>query len=174
MLVYSCDEAFPRHAATVEAADGPTLKKVTAMSVGDRLAQPIEVQVDDVFRLYREEFPLIMRDLADADGPIVVEGAALLPELVAGQRIPRDRALWIVPTEDFQHRHYRLRGWAHDLLAATADPDLAFRRWMRRDAAFARLVAGQARALGYPVITVDGTTGVDDVAAEITKLLPAA
>ncbi|MBG0563999.1 hypothetical protein [Actinoplanes aureus] len=163
--LYSCDDAFERHAAA-----GPTLKKVTAMNIGDRLAQPIEVQVGDVVRLYREEFPLILADLGNA-GARVVEGAALLPELLAGIGVPREQAVWIVPTEEFQHRHYRQRAWAHELLASLARPDQAFTRWMRRDIAFARLVADQARDLGYPVIVVDGTTSATQVAAAVHELL---
>ena len=167
--LYACDDAFERHAATIEPAAGPTLKKVTAMTIEDRLAQPIEVQVGDVFRLYREEFPLILQDLGDAAAPVLVEGAALLPELLAGRNVPPERAVWIVPTEDFQRRHYRQRTWAHRLLASAADPERAFLRWMRRDAAFARLIAEQAGKLGYPVITVDGTTSATDIAAGITR-----
>jgi len=55
--LYRCDDAFARHAAVVEPAAGPTLKKVAAMPVGERLGQPIEVQVGDVVRACREEFP---------------------------------------------------------------------------------------------------------------------
>jgi 2-phosphoglycerate kinase len=168
--LYRCDDAFARHAAVVEPAAGPTLKKVTAMPIGDRLAQPIEVQVGDVVRGYREEFPLIVQDLAGA-GPILVEGAALLPDLLAGLDVPRNRAVWMVPAEDFQRHHYRRRQWAHDLLASLVDADGAFDRWMRRDAVFARLVAEQARRLGYPVVSVDGTAEPADVAASVEDLL---
>ncbi|GIE77105.1 hypothetical protein Aph02nite_30550 [Actinoplanes philippinensis] len=149
--VYSCDDAFARHAD-----GGPVLRKVTAMGVGERLAQPVEVQVDDVFALYREEFPLILDDLRDAVDGTVAEGAALLPELLAGIGVPAGRAVWIVPTVDFQVRHYRARAWAHELLAGLDRPDLAFDRWMRRDALFAERVARQARDLGYRVIVADG------------------
>ncbi|WP_433797319.1 hypothetical protein [Actinoplanes sp. CA-252034] len=149
--VYSCDDAFDRHAD-----GGPALRKVTSMSVGDRLAQPVEVQVDDVFRLYREEFPLILDDLRDTGDGTIAEGAALLPELLAGIGVPRERAVWIVPTEDFQIRHYRQRPWAYELLAGLDEPQVAFDRWMRRDALFAERVAAQARELGYRVIVADG------------------
>lgn len=106
-----------------------------------------------------------------ASGPILVEGSAPLPELLADRDVPRDRAPWIVPTKDFQHRHYGQRKWAHDLLASTADPERAFARWMHRDATFAQFVADQARELGYPVITVDGTASAADVAATVENLL---
>jgi hypothetical protein len=79
--LYSCDDAFERHAAAITAMHGPTLKKVTTWSVAQRLAQPVEVQVADTLQLYREEFPLITVALRV---PLVVEGAALLPELLAG------------------------------------------------------------------------------------------
>lgn len=42
---------------------------------------------------------------------------------------------------------------------------------MHRDAVFAQLVASQARTLGYPVITVDGTTSATGVAAAVEDLL---
>ena len=171
MRLYSCDDAFERHAAAVGPAAGPTLKKVTAMSFDDRLAQPLEVQVGDVSRLYREEFPLILQDLSDTGEPILVEGAALLPELLADRNVPADRAVWMVPTEDFQRRHYRQRTWASDMLASTVDPERAFIRWMQRDAAIALLIADHARELGYPVITVDGTADAAGIAAAVDDLL---
>ncbi|MFI5907470.1 hypothetical protein [Dactylosporangium sp. NPDC051541] len=161
VAVYSCDDAFDRHADA-----GPTLRKVTAMSVADRLAQPIDVQVEDVFELYREEFPLIRADLATgAYG--VAEGAALLPQLLHSIAVPADRAVWLVPTEQFQRHWYATRPWAQALVAQTPEPERSFDRWMRRDATFARLVAAQARDLGYRVITVDGTRTAGAIAAAV-------
>lgn len=168
---YSCDDAFGRHAATIQPPAGQTLRRLTAMAIGDRLAQPIDVQVDDVFRAYREEFPLVVRDLRDFGGVVVAEGAALLPELLAAIGVPPDRAVWIVPTEGFQRRHYRQRAWVHDLLAPVSGAEDAFDRWMSRDASFARLVAAQARELGYRVITVDGTVPAAEIAATVDEML---
>jgi hypothetical protein len=121
-------------------------------------------------QLYREEFPLITQDLAALGVPLVVEGAALLPELLAGLRIPVDRAVWIVPALEFQVAHYTLRTWAQELVHETADPDAAFRRWMQRDARFAAAVADQARALGYRVVVTDGSRSVQDTAEEAYTL----
>ncbi|WP_328475652.1 hypothetical protein OHA21_19885 [Actinoplanes sp. NBC_00393] len=95
----------------------------------------------------------------------------MLPELLAGAGVPRDQAVWLVPTEDFQRHHYRQRTWARDLLAAAPDPEAAFDRWMQRDALFARRVAVQARNLGYPIIIVDGTTDAGHIATTVDGLL---
>jgi hypothetical protein len=169
--IYSCDEAFGQHAGEVDSQAGPTLRKVLTLDIGDRLDQPIDVQVEDVFRLYREEFPLIVRDLAAIRGGVVVEGAALLPELLAAHRIPPEHAVWLVPTEDFQRWHYERRGWAHDFLAGRPELEDLFDRWMRRDAHFAVLVAQQARELGYQVIVVDGSAAAKKIAATVDTLV---
>ncbi|MBM2619858.1 hypothetical protein JIG36_30540 [Actinoplanes sp. LDG1-06] len=151
--LHSCDDAFDRH---MEVAG------FSVMPVGERLAQPIAVQVEKVFRMYRAEFPLILDELPD---PAVVEGAALLPSLVSAAGVPPSCAVWIVPTEAFQRHHYGQRGWALDLVAGL--PPTAFDRWMRRDAQFAVRVAAEARSLGYRVITVDGTVAIAELAADV-------
>ena len=156
--LYSCDDAFDRHAALA----GPTMRKVTTMPVGDRLAQPVDVQVADVFRVYREQFPLIRAELPD---PAVIEGAALLPSLLTAESVPPGRAVWLVPTPAFQRHHYERRPWAGDLL--TGLPASAFDRWMQRDERFATRVATEARSLGYRVLTIDGTVPPAEIAADV-------
>ena len=157
--LYSCDDAFDRHAGAVTAQLGPTLKKVTSLPVEQRLAQRIDVQVADVFRLAREEWPQILNDLEHLAGNVVVEGAALLPELLVAIGVTPDHAMWVVPTESFQRRHYARRAWVRELVQNTTDPDIAFDRWMQRDAQFATEVATQARELGYHVlVTTDGSS----------------
>ncbi|MGK5683380.1 hypothetical protein [Actinoplanes sp. URMC 104] len=168
--VYSCDDAFDRHVAQAGAA-GPTLRRVAGMSAGDRLRRPIAVQVGDVFGLYREEFPLIEADLAGLPGPVVAEGAALLPELVAARGVPPERAVWLVPTERFQREHYARRRWAWSLLGEEQQPEVLFERWMCRDARFASVVAGQARERGYRVVVVDGSLGVGATIEAVAEVM---
>ena len=169
--VYSCDGAFERHAAAVSAAAGPTLKKATTMDVGERLAQPLQIQVADVFRLGRQEFPLILEDLALISGPVVAEGSALLPELLATKRVGVDRAVWMVPTPEFQCHHYVRRPWARELLADLPDAKGAFKTWMRRDNRFAADIRAQAEHLGYRVWTIDGSLSTSDLVDQITTKL---
>lgn len=169
--VYSCDDAFDRHAGAVDEESGPTLRKVTEWDVGRRLAQPVEVQVRDVFALYREEWPLVLADLRALHGPVVVEGAALLPELVVDLEVPVDRAVWVVPTEAFQREHYARRPWAMDVLRCTRDPAESFERWMERDARFALEVAEQARELGRPVQVTAGDMSLEEAHASLRRTL---
>ena len=159
--LYSCDEAFERLARRARAHGAATFAKVTSWTVRDRLAQDVEDQVADVVRLAGEQWSLVVEDLLDLPGPVVVEGAALLPDLLAGAGVRPGRAVVVVPTEAFQREHYVRRGWARDLIGATAQPEVAFDRWMQRDARFAAVVAEQARARGYLVLVTDSGSTLD-------------
>lgn len=164
--VYSCDDAFDRHAEALGPVRAPTLTRLAGMGIGPRLAQPVDVQVRDVQLAYREQFPLILADVGERD--LVVEGAALLPDLMATAGVPAHRVAFMVPTDEFQRHHYGSREWARLLLADLPDPGFAFERWMLRDAQFARLVEEQARDLGYRVFVVDGTVTPDQIAHHLT------
>jgi hypothetical protein len=60
---------------------------------------------------YREQFPFPLEELGAllAGRPAVVEGADLLPDLLEGVGVPMDRGVWMVPTPEFQLRHYATR-----------------------------------------------------------------
>jgi hypothetical protein len=88
---------------------------------------------------------------------LVVEGADLLPELLRDLGVQPHRAIWLVPTPEFQLRHYARRSWVADYLRDCPDPAGAFDRWMRRDMLFARHVRRTASAF----LTVDGSRPID-------------
>jgi hypothetical protein len=139
------------------------------MSWNEIWSRPVDVAVSDEFEFYREEFGMILEDLHSmpTDRPVLAEGAALLPELVAPLVSHPRSAIWVVPTEEFQLHHYSRREWIHDILSQCENPDSAFATWMGRDAGFARLVAENATRRGFKVIIVDGTRTIEDLAHEV-------
>ncbi len=167
-VVYSCDDAWDRHSAAATGNSLPVLHDLSVVATDVRLRRPVGVQVDDVVAAYREQFPSILADVRDAP-PTVLEGAALLPDLLAGIDVPADRAVWLVPSETFQRAHYARRTWAFDLLADAPDAADLFEAWMQRDAAFAAIVADQARDHGYDAIVVDGSRTVDELTALVNR-----
>ncbi len=122
-----------------------------------------EEQVADELSIYREEFPMILEDLRafPSAGPILAEGAALLPELVAPLLESPSQGVWMVPTPAFQWEHYTQRNWAKDVVKDCSNPELAFRNWMGRDVRFASEVFRQAEARGLFVLVVDGSQPID-------------
>jgi len=109
--------------------------------------------------MYREEFAAILADIAalPVARPLLVEGAALLPELIAPLLGERQYGAWLVPTPAFQRHHYAERSWPGAVVATCSDPHLAFANWMERDIGFAAYVTQTARERHLPLHIVDGS-----------------
>ncbi len=163
MTVYRCDDAYFRHQTVISAEAHPVFSRLAHASCDELWLRPVAQQVREEIELYREEFPLILADLASLPPtrPVVAEGAALLPDLLAGLRADPNRAIWVVPTEPFQRERYAKREWRHEVLKDCSDPELAWRNWMDRDAGFANNVAKAAGDQGYRVVVVDGARSID-------------
>lgn len=170
LTLYRCDDAFDRHMAQCNAQDHPTLSAIARMSWDKIWMRPVDVQVAAELDAYREEWGMILHDLRNLpqDRPLLVEGCALLPELVASLAPPQ-RALWFVPAPAFQRKHYAQRAFIQHILAQCRDPQTAWENWMGRDEQFGQTVANAAAARDYPVEWVDGRRSI----VELTDLAAA-
>jgi hypothetical protein len=165
LQVYHCDDAFETHKLRMLAT-----RKLLTISWDELWMQPHDTLVADVFAIYREEFALIIDDLRALPPwpPILAEGMALLPHLVAPLLVSPAHAVWVIPTPDFQRERYPLRGaWVQDILRQCADPDQAFSNWMNRDIASARMIADATLAHELRLIEVDGQQPIASIAATI-------
>ncbi len=158
MTYYDCDQALYRHNEQVTPEKQPVFYRVMRLPPEELWMRPVEQQTAEELAIYREEFPLILADLLamPKDRPVLVEGAALLPECVAPLIDTPRRAIWVVPTAEFQWEHYSQREWAQGYVRDTSDPRKAFQNWMQRDIQFARFVRGDAEQRGLRAIVVDG------------------
>jgi hypothetical protein len=116
MLVYRCDDAFYDHVKLVTPDTQPAFNKIASYDADGLWLRPVEQQIAEEIELYREEFRMILEDLRalPTDRPIIAEGAALMPELLAPLGIPHYKMMWVVPTGAFQRSHYEQRDWRHD------------------------------------------------------------
>lgn len=156
--IYRCDDAFPQHMAISSPAGQPVLSSLRGMADDALWLRPVAEQLRTELEAYREEFAMIMQDLAclDRDRPILAEGAALLPECVTPLLDDPRQAVWVVPTAAFQREHYARRPWVNDVVKNCTDPRQAFDNWMERDIHFAHAVHAQAQERGLRVLVVDG------------------
>jgi adenylate kinase family enzyme len=157
--IYRCDDAFFRHEKIVTPEQQPVFYRLVHLSSEALWMQrPIEQQVVEEIAFYREEFSLILDELLclPRSKPILVEGAALLPECVKPLLHNSRHALWIVPTREFQLHYYSNRVWAKDVVKECSDPEQAFKNWMERDIGFASFVTQETVKLALDVLVVDG------------------
>jgi hypothetical protein len=157
---YACDEHYGDHLQRITAGKQPAMSIISRLTMNEVfVARKVKEQLDTYIRCFQEDFSFVLDDLASmGQTPVVVEGNQLLPALVAPFLKEADRAIWIVPAEQFQWEHYSRREWIQGILQQTDDPEMAFRNWMKRDALFAGRVKQEAAGLGLRLLEVDGST----------------
>jgi hypothetical protein len=157
--VYACDAAYDRHVAQADPRTSPTLYEVGRLRDDALWLRPLPEQTATEIAMYREEFTAILADIValPGDGPLLVEGAALLPELVAPLLGKHGHGAWLVPTAAFQRYHYAQRDWPREVVAGCSDPQQAFEHWMLRDIGFAAYITQTAYERHLPLLTIDGT-----------------
>jgi hypothetical protein len=94
--------------------------------------------------------------------PVVLEGAAFLPELIHQYPLKCAHVVFMIPTMKFQLHHYRQRPWVQSILHECRDPKQAFENWMKRDELFGQEVTRQANANGFRVIVVNGSVNIQE------------
>lgn len=166
LALYHCDEALPAHLRRAAPTAYPLMHTLTNTPWNALWARPVDAQIREELAFYREEFPLVLEDLRGfpTTSPVIAEGTALLPELVAPHLAEPHRALWLVPSAAFQREQYAQRPRIHDILRQCDEPRAAFENWMRRDIGFADTVERHAKERHLPVLRVDGTRGVEALA----------
>lgn len=149
LAVYRCDDPFYEHGKRIRAATHPTFHTILEYNTDSLWLRPVGQQISEEIQMYREEFAMILDDLRDvSEGrPVLAEGAALMPELIAPLGIDHRRMLWMIPTPGFQRFHYAQRQWPQDVLRGCSQPDEGWDNWMSRDAGFAVEIMLQAESL---------------------------
>ena len=161
---YKVDDHEKDHANRCQPDRQPVMFAYAQRSWNEIWTRPVALQVEEEFAYYRERFALIVEDLEQyaVEQPLLLEGAAYLPELLKPYPVNPTRVLYMVPTKDFQVQHYQQRPWIHQILQECEDPQQAFERWMMRDHLFGQEILRQANAHGYRTLIVDGQQSIDE------------
>ncbi|WP_280777320.1 hypothetical protein [Paenibacillus sp. PastM-3] len=164
LQLYACDEHFDQHLQRITAERQPALSRISGLTMNEVfLTREVQEQLDTYIECFQEDFSFVLDDLACmGEEAVVVEGNQLLPALVAPLLRHTDRAIWVIPTEQFQLEHYSKRTWIQGILQRTEEPEHAFCNWMKRDALFAEKVKQEALRLKLPLMEVDGSTSLQE------------
>ena len=163
-LYYKCDDHFMRHMEQGVEEQLPTITAFAKMNCDEIWLREVKEQLEAEIEYYKEQFKFILEDIAkyDLNKPLIVEGAALLPECINDLGVPKKNVVYIVPTPEFQLEHYKKREWVSDVLRDCSDPKKAFENWMNRDIAYAERIVKIAKVDGNNLIIVDGEKSIED------------
>jgi 2-phosphoglycerate kinase len=169
--VYRVDEAFESHAQRFDPLRHPALTKWSKSSWNQRWMQPVESLVQEAIACYREHFTLVLEDMLSLPKrkSLLVEGTALLPAQVASVLSRQSRAIWSIPSADFQRAHYSRRDWVRGILAQCTKREEAFHNWMERDIRFAQWIEAEASATHLSLLRVDGNRTIEQNAEAVAR-----
>ena len=173
LSLFKSDDHMYAHMNLARAEKQPVMAKVASLSWDAIWTRPVAVQVQDEFDFYREEFDMLLEELAlyPQGQPILAEGNAWLPELLGRLQPPPEHSVFLIPTKEFQVANYSQRQFIKDILSQCADPQAAFANWIERDACFGETVDQAARQMGLPVIRVDGRLSIEEITRLVEKAL---
>jgi hypothetical protein len=160
---YTVDAHEREHTKRCQPDRHPVMFKYSKMSWNEIWSRPVPLQVQEELEYYGERFEMIVQDLEtyDTGSPLILEGAAYLPDLIKSYAANPEKVRYLVPTKEFQVYHYQQRPWIQPILKECNDPVCAFDNWMRRDQFFGQEILRQARANNYQTIVVDGKRSID-------------
>jgi hypothetical protein len=120
---------------------------------------------------YCERSPFILDDLDQltTEKPLLLEGAAFLPDLIHQHPVRPENVVFMVPTFEFQIKYYSRRPFLHTILKECRDPEQAFENWMKRDHLFGLEIIRQANQYGYEVMIVDGSADIQEQFESLRK-----
>jgi hypothetical protein len=172
LALYSCDDRFEEHRRRVDPERHQRFRRVADLAPEELWREPPEIQAKELLGFYEEEWEMVLEDLAAFPGPVLAEGAGLLPERIADVLVAPHRAVWLIATTDFRRRAYPGRGsFVAEMLARYDDPERTFAAWMRRDSIVADALLEGARRIGGAVLHVDGSRTIEETAMTVAGLL---
>jgi adenylate kinase family enzyme len=168
---YKVDDHEREHSKRSDPKLHPVMHQYATMSCDEIWMRPVKDQVEEEFEYYRERFEMIAQDLEkyNAEKPIILEGAAYLPELLEQNNVNRKSVIFLVPTKEFQLHHYSKRPWIKHILKECKNPKQAFENWMMRDHLFGKKILEEARERNYRTMIVNGKQDVDQQYEKIKK-----
>jgi hypothetical protein len=166
LTVYHVDEHEQDHAERARAAGLPVYESWLGMTLTERWAfSSLDQLVADTLTLSEERMPLILEDIGE--GPVVVEGFQIYPWLVGPLLESPRQAVWLVCTPDFRRATHFGRPHAWSMPSKTDDPERAQAIRLERDDRIGEEIVRRAHELRLKAIEVDGSRGIDDIAAEV-------
>jgi 2-phosphoglycerate kinase len=121
--------------------------------------------LDEALRAHRALWPAIeavIRRHLEWAGPLVIEGWALLPDLVATIQARRLGAVWLEAPEPTMRLRLQAEG---DFVRGAADPGLLVERFVSRSVRMSEWLRQQASARGLPYVMLSGRESPHDVAS---------
>ncbi|MFA6392121.1 MAG: hypothetical protein WCW66_05250 [Patescibacteria group bacterium] len=170
--VYHSDEWIDQHREKASPTEHPTFYKISRITGDDLWLRPLEEQIATEESFSDEEFELIKEDLKQClkedKRPLLFDGY-VSPHTLAPLLASPQHVYYLIATKEFQLHNYSKRPWINNVLAKTSDRKLAWRNWMQRDIASARILKEQVIQENLSWLSVDGSLNISETTNQIIQ-----
>jgi hypothetical protein len=158
---YGTDTRTWQHRDRALMAESAAARRWEAMTPEERWVQSTPAEMLDM-SLYAERGPMVLDDLRGLpDSPLLLaEGSTIPMHVVSNGIADRSRAVWLIPTEDFQRA----------LLAARGTPPGPTALYLL----LRERIAREASEYGVPTLILDGSLDLEATVAAVEELFAAA
>lgn len=155
---YNADTQTWAHRDRALRAGHPPAHRWEAMTPTDRVTKPTPAEMLEL-SLHWERGPMVVDDLRrlPTSPLIVAEGSTLPADVVSSGIAERSRAVWLIPTPEFQRARLETRG---------APPALR-RKKEHLYLLLATAIEQRAQDGDVPILAVDGSRGIDEMVAVV-------
>ena len=115
---YHADDHWDDHVERADPTAHPFLHRLGSTGPGDWFRRPHDEGIADELAGLQEEIGPALEDLQrlGTNSELVAAGTLFLPDRLKLLGIPKDKAIWLIPTSDFRRSEYWQRGWVNDVL----------------------------------------------------------
>ena len=161
LRLYSADTRTWEHRDRALRAGHPAARRWEEMSAAGRWVTATPAEMLEM-SLHRERGPMVVDDLRrlPTSPLIVAEGSTLSPAVVSSGIADASRAVWLIPAPGFA----RARLEERELRAGP----------LRLYLTLAEEIEREVREHAAPILTVDGSRGIDETVAAVEELFAAA
>lgn len=167
LRVYNSDAHTWEHRDRALATGLPAIVRWEAMTFDERwvLSTPAEMAA---MSLELERGSMILDDLRrlPASPLTIAEGTPLLPELLTSSGAEAARAVWLLPTAEFQRARLEERGAP----AGVSDPARARENRIQRELLMTAEIRRQTGERGLRTLVVDGSRTIEETTAAVETL----
>lgn len=166
-----CDHLVGEHQKQAAKEKYPVNSYINSLAKNVQPLELIKLSARQELARQEELFFMLIKELRKLPKePLILEGNCLLPRLVHSYIKSPHKAVWLIPSLDFQNKNYMERQWIPGLVTQASEPSITLHNLVQRDHEFNQLIKEQAKKYDLPYHVIDGSKTIKERISQLEEL----